>query len=147
VFQDVAARQRRARQLATLLERLAALRVAFGPCLQIVQDNSGQAYLIPIDQLRFCWNQVQNNQLAALRPLFAGPAGERPVWFDELTNKSETIRTQLAVVNLGGLAASVPALAAYLAQLESQVRMDLGQALDDLVSLSDRTLGKLSAGD
>ncbi len=144
-FGQIAARQRGLADLLALEERLAAVRAAFEPC-RVAVEQAGDWQGLPgarLNRLRQAWLKLRQGPWPGLQAFLA----ERPAlagcdFVQPLGPPAESVQSSLDKMRLADLAAHVLALAAALDQAAAASREERERALAELVSLSDKTLGR-----
>lgn len=146
-FAEVAQRHQELRDLRRLAAHLTALRDAFEPCHNIVRDAGfdWNQLIAQFGQLQALWVQTRANQWAQV----AAFLGQHPTfgaapWVSPLAAQADAIDADMASSAVGPLRQKIPAFAGQLRQADIHVRGQLDQAIDDLVRVSDRTLGRLA---
>lgn len=147
-FREVANRQQEMSDLRHLAARVSAVRDGFEPCHSIVREAAYdmEKLFTQFGQLQSLWIQMRHNQWAQLITFVAlHPALDVSPWYQPLENQVTAIDSDFAGTNIGSLRNRLNACAGQLRQAEIQVRFQLDQTIDDLMRVSDRTLGRLAA--
>jgi hypothetical protein len=147
-FGEVAQRQQGVSELHRLASHLGALRDAFEPCHAIVREAGFDLnrLIAQFAQLQALWSQMRDNQWAQVDTFIAQhPPSTAAPWHGALKDQIAAIDADFAGAAIGPLRQKITAFAGHLRQAEIQVRFQLERALDDLLQVSDRTLGRLTA--
>lgn len=147
-FAEVAQRQQTLNELHRLDSHLSAMRDAFEPCHAIVRDAGFDLnrLIAQFAQLQSLWNQMRDNQWAQVGTFLAQhPTAIPAPWHGMLSDQIAAIDADFASSAIGPLRQKIMAFAGQLRQAEIQARFQLDQSIDDLVRVSERTLGRLTA--
>lgn len=147
VFEQVARLHHQLDSLMELDRLLGQLRMQFGRCTELVDRAGGVPAKIPLGKLEPIWREVRQDQLDPLRVFVEGQAAEldTAAWLPELIFQSEAVDAAVKEGALRRLGESVSGLANQVAVSQAQVSRQLSQTIRDLVTLSERTLGRLGA--
>ena len=146
-FREIANRQQEMSELRRLAAYLSSVLDAFEPCQSIVREAAFDMnkLLAQFAQLKFLWDQMRNGQWIQLATFVTlHPAPTITAWFEPLQAQAIAIDADFAGTAIGSLRDRINAFAGQLRQADIQVRFQLDQAIDDLVRVSDRTLGRLA---
>jgi hypothetical protein len=147
-FREVADRQQELRDLRRLAANVSALRDGFEPCHNIVREAGGDMSKLfaQFGQLRFLWDQMRNNQWAQLATYVnLHPSLNVTAWYQPSEAQVAAIDSDFAGTAVGSVRDRINAFAGQLRQADIQVRFQIDQVLDDLLRVSDRTLGRIAA--
>ena len=144
-FRHLAEGLRQLHILVDLANQLRQMQEGFNPCVMIVQQAGADLAKIQVATLTWVWQPVRDGSLKRLQ-LFLQQYSDLRVdgWFPPLLEQAEIIDTSLNNLNLGALARSVTTFNRQLTEAEPAVRPQLDQAIAELVSFSDQTLGRLN---
>ena len=133
--------------LVDLANQLRQIQEGFNPCVMLVQQAGMDLVKIQVAPLTWVWQPVRNNSLKRLQ-LFVQQYTDLRVdgWFPPLLEQAEIIDSSLNDFAIGALAKSVTTFNRQLSEAEPAVRQQLDQAIAELISFSDQTLGRLDIG-
>jgi hypothetical protein len=146
-FAEVAQRQQALSELHRLESHLSALQDAFDPCHNIVREAGFDInkLVAQFAQLKSSWDQMRDNQwVQVVTFITQQPASSPPPWYTLLGDQIAAIDADFGNVAIGPLRQKITTFAGQLRQAEIQVHFQLDRSLDDLVRVSDRTLGRLA---
>ncbi len=146
-FREIATRQQALRELRHLAAHLSHVRDAFEPCHSIIRDSASDLNrLIPqFVPLKVLWDQLRQHQWVQLATFVTvHPNVATGSWYQSLQNQVQAIDHDFAATALGALRDDFNAFAGQLRQAEIQVRFQLDGAIDELVRVSDHTLGRFA---
>jgi hypothetical protein len=147
-FQEVANRHRELGDLMDLSALLSDVQDGFDPCLNIVRDAGFDLSKL-MNQFAFLkslWDQVQGNQMIKLDTFMqAHPTLDTDTWYQALQDQAAAVESHLAQVSVGSVANSVNAFGHQLREARARVRHQVDRAVKELVTISERTLGRLAA--
>ena len=141
-FKEVSAQHRKLAEWMSLANKLREVRTDFARCVTAADGMTFGVDMQKLNDLRQSWENVRLNSLTQLEVLVGNLRGV-PAWFQPLRAEAAGIDNALAQLALGVLSGSVRAFNQKLAQAESQVRLELSQAVDGLILLSNQTLGRM----
>ncbi len=146
-FRELATRQQALRDLRHLAAHLSGVRDAFEPCHSIIRETAFDLnrLVTQFAQLKLLWDQLRNNQwvqLATFVTLHGGAAASS--WYPSLQDQVQAVDRDFAATALGALRDDLNAFASQLRQAEIQVHLQLDNAIDELVRVSDYTLGRFA---
>lgn len=147
-FGEVAQRQQVLRDLHRLDSHLSAMRDAFEPCHTIVREAGFDLnrLIAQFAQLQSSWNQMRDSQWAQVETFIARHATSiQAQWHGSLSDQIAAIDEDMANAAIGPLRQGITAFAGQLRKAEIQVRSQLDQSIDDLLRVSERTLGRLAS--
>jgi DNA repair ATPase RecN len=140
-FKEVSAQNENVAELMSFANNLREVRTEFAPCVAATEEIA-LGNMLKLNDLRQSWETVRLNSLTQLQ-VFVGNLRDVPAWFQPLQAEADGIDNGLAQMALVALAASVARFNQKLAQAESKLRLELSQAVDALVVLSNKTLGRM----
>lgn len=143
---DMASRHRDLGVLMSLSNYLVEVRTDFVPCAQIVAPARFNPSSLRFNELLPVWKRVQKDRLVPIR-VFLDSHSEvnASAWWPALEKKVGIIDKAFDAVELKKLTENMLAFDSQLTNAEAFVRQQRDSAIADLVALSDRTLGRLSA--
>ena len=147
-FREMAKLQQDLSELRRLTSHLFGVRDAFEPCRNIVRDAGVDvtklfAQVAPLKILRDQMRNTQWMQLATFVTLH--PTLNTAVWYQPLQAQVTAIDADFGNLAIGSLRDQINDFDSKLHQADIQVRFQLDQVIDDLVRVSDRTLGRFAA--
>ena len=145
-FREVAHRHQELNELAALAGHLADLQEGFLPCQRIVQEAGfDMARLMSqFPQLQAMWGNLRNNQLIQLSVFVdAHPELDVTSWYEGLQSQATAIDSDLTQLAVGDAGRHINSFGSQLQLGRAQTRQQLDRAIDELVQISDRTLGRL----
>ena len=146
-FQEVAAAHERLARLTELARHLRTVRRDFAPVARIVAAADGLGPRLQLQDLDRDWHALTDNGLAAIKALAAAnPDVVSPRWYDPLLGAAKIVDDDLKRQALKPLANdTVTDFGSRLAESDAAVQADLDAAIGQLLALSARTLGRLTA--
>ena len=146
-FQEVAAAHERLARLTELARHLRTVRRDFAPVARIVAAADGLGPRLQLQDLDRDWHALTDNGLAAIKALAAAnPDVVSPRWYDPLLEAAKIVDDDLKRQALKPLANdTVTDFGSRLAESDAAVQADLDAAIGQLLALSARTLGRLTA--
>jgi hypothetical protein len=131
--------------LLQLSNHLRGLRDDFARCTGIVDQAGWDISTLRFPDLKQAWGIVQQNRLIPLQIfLEKRPELQSTVLWGRVEKEAQEIKSSLEQVALKSLADNIKTFDNGLARAEMLARQQLEEAIKDLVSLSDRTLGRLA---
>jgi len=144
-FQEIEARHRELGLLLQLSNLLRELRDDFSQCTSIVDQAGLNLASLRFNDLKQAWGHAQQNRLISLQVfLEKRPELQSTAKWSRLQKGAQEIKSGLEQVALKASADSIKVFDNELAGAEVLARQQLEEAIKDLVSLSDRTLGRLA---
>ena len=97
-----------------------------------------------MNAFRSHWKDFNQKPWAELEAAIGGDVGsERPPWYDRISSGRQAIADALAIPALQDLSNAVVAMDGLLADASAESRRNVDQAVRELLTLSDQTLGRL----
>ena len=144
-FQEIEARHRELGLLLQLSNLLRELRDDFTQCTAIVDQAGLNLASLRFNDLKQAWGHAQQNRLISLQVfLEKRPELQSTAKWSRLQKGAQEIKSGLEQVALKASADSIKVFDNELAGAEVLARQQMEEAIKDLVSLSDRTLGRLA---
>jgi hypothetical protein len=143
-FQEVALRHQQLRSLLKLSQHLRDLRSDFGRCLEVVARAGPDPTKLKMDELASHWQRVQQRRVQLQIYVETYPRGDLSAWFQPLQASATELEADVQGWAMISLPQRVRAFDTRLAEAETRILLQLEQASNELVKLSDRTLGRLS---
>jgi hypothetical protein len=147
-FQEVADRHRELGDLMDLSALLSDVQDGFDPCLNIVRDAAFDfnKLMAQFASLKAYWDQVQGHQMIKLDAFMQiHPTLDTDAWYQALKERAAAVESDLAQISVGAVANSVNAFARQLREARARVHHRVDRSVKELVTISDRTLGRLAA--
>jgi hypothetical protein len=148
-FLEIADRHRNIKQITDLATRLAKVEDGLAPCLNVLREAGSDIGMIHAKYatLKSSWEQMRNNPWIELDTfLDKYPMLDSDTWYPPLKELADGIDGDLAGGNAGDAVRHIKTLGTKLRTAEAGVRQHLHEAITELVSFSDKTLGSLAAG-
>lgn len=147
-FLEIAKRHHHIKQITDLATHLAKVEDGLGPCLNVLREAGPNIGMISANLaiLQSPWKQMRDSQWIAL-DTFLGkyPMLDSEIWYPPLKNLADETDKELAEVNVGNAVHHIGTFGTELRKAEAGVRQHLHDAVAELVSFSDKTLGSLAA--
>jgi energy-coupling factor transporter ATP-binding protein EcfA2 len=143
-FEEMAIRHRQLRSLLKLSQHLRDLRNDFGRCLEVVERAGMDVTTLKLNELKSNWQHVQQRQVELQVFVETYPRGDLGAWFQLLQTSATELECDLLLLALGSLPKRASEFDTRLAEAETRILVQLEQAINELVKLSDRTLGRLA---
>jgi hypothetical protein len=145
-FQQVAEAHRRLKILTQVARHLRDLEIDFDTVEQIVSRANGSAANLQFVEFSQAWKNLAQNRVQPISVFIERNEGiELETWLGPLKKQAQAVDADIMQEARKSLAnTTVAAFGTQLAQSEAYVIQQLEQAIEDLVALSDRTLGRLT---
>jgi energy-coupling factor transporter ATP-binding protein EcfA2 len=144
-FEEVAARHRELRSLLQLAEHLQDLRGDFERCLDVVRRAGGVVAAVPATDLLSNWQDIQKKRVRVQVFVEMHPRGDSSAWFAPLEDAASGIDDDLRKTNMGSAVERIRAFDDLLARAETVIFEQVKQTINELLRLSDQTLGGLAS--